>query len=98
MNRRVQLNQFAKPICTPLRDGQHIGSKLVVSGWGRTSVGDDKRPKKLRSVEQVGKSPKRCAAILSMLSPQLVVDPSTVLCTELEQKRGPAKGDSGGMR
>ena len=98
MNRRVELNQFAKPICTPLRDGQHIGSKLVVSGWGRTVFGDDKRPKKLRSVEQVSESPKTCEAILSLLSPLIVVDPSTVLCTELEQKRGPAKGDSGGMR
>ena len=86
----VKISPTVKLICLPYRNVPHIGSKLIVSGWGKTTPDDKDTTPKLRYVELTGNSVKDCAKMYAAKE-KVFVDPNTILCARLGEKRDPLK-------
>ena len=96
LSQPVQLNEFVKIICIPLKDVPYMGGNLTASGWGRTVATDNRTSARLRAIDVQLKSSKKCPEYLLKVNSKIVVDPNTILCSTNNQKKGPHRGDSRG--
>ena len=89
----VKISQIVGLVCLPFDNNNFVGSKLLASGWGRTSPSIPERHRKLQAVQLTVNRFIDCA----MAVPKKVrLRDELHICAGLNEGKGILQGDSGG--